>query len=248
MAKRFTANILTYDTIRQKVLEHDEIITQLDPNGGVKQLVVPDVDSNNRGTPGLMAMYNRSSGLRLDEHGRVCIAAATEAEVAAGASMNNPIVPGVMAYAMAMNTFKDDLNSATGTNKDKAPSVEAVRNLFNSSTIGFHEKTLEAGASWKIKSGMLAIILPYSNNTLQFSSDENDGKLQKTGKHGVTLLYASDKGYNAWDSNKEYCRTMFIWLDGLSTSTNHNAYKYDITVTNTGAGSAYIFYFSRTAQ
>ena len=247
MAKRFIADILTYDTLCQKVLEHDETITQLDPDGGVKQLVVPDVDSNNRGTPGLMAMYNRSSGLRLDDHGRVCIAAATEAEVAAGVSMNNPIVPALMAYAMSMNTFKDDINSATGANKDKAPSVEAVKNLLNSSTIGFHEKKLTQNATFTINQGMLAIVLPGEGRTLEFYGD--NGSQIDSSKHGLTIVFASDKGYETgWSGAENYFRTVLIWIDGLSSDFNNNVYERACTIKNTSSKNAYVFYFSRTAQ
>lgn len=247
---RVISNILTYEAVCEKVLEHDTAITQMDPEFKHKQVVVPGTDRDNpMGTPGIVAMYNESSGLRLDGQNRLCIASATKEEIAAGESHNKPIVPETFAYAMAVNTFKGLLNSATEEDNDKAPSIGAVKSFIGNRTIGFHETPVAPGNSFEITSGMLAIISPAEGSTLLFSSPENNGALQATGQHGLTILYASDKGGEEWDTNNEFSRMLFIWLDGVLSSTNNNVYSGSVTVTNKhSTRNAYVFYLSSAIE
>ena len=75
----------------------DDVTERVDALG----LVVPGTDSSNPiGTAGLVQMYNASSGLRLDEQQRLCIAPANESDIDTGTSHNKPIVPAFMPYAL----------------------------------------------------------------------------------------------------------------------------------------------------
>lgn len=68
--------------------------------GGTNDIVVPDISTTERGSAGLVYMYNESSGLRLDGDKRICIASATEDEITEGKSANKPIVPATMKHAL----------------------------------------------------------------------------------------------------------------------------------------------------
>lgn len=56
--------------------------------------------------PGLVKLYNESSGLRLDGKQRLCIAAASEYDIDQGVSVNKPIVPATLKKAMSSKTVK----------------------------------------------------------------------------------------------------------------------------------------------
>ena len=79
-------------------LSREGVLKQME--GKFVDSVVPDKNTSERGTPGVIAMYNESSGLRLDGDGRLCIAPAKKFDIDEGTSNNKPIVPAFMPYAL----------------------------------------------------------------------------------------------------------------------------------------------------
>ena len=82
--------------------------------------VIPDKNESERGSAGLINMYNESSGLRLDDKQRLCIASASTAEIDAGVSVNKPIVPATIKHAMQSKAYHKDLSSITSIEHEDA--------------------------------------------------------------------------------------------------------------------------------
>lgn len=101
MAVIWTAPIINYDALTKKVLDHEQKLKEgIGTEGNNYDIVVPDKNTSERGTAGLVYMYNESSGLRLDGDKRLCIAPAKKADIDEGTSNNKPIVPAFMPYAL----------------------------------------------------------------------------------------------------------------------------------------------------
>jgi hypothetical protein len=81
-------------------------------------VVVPDKSGSQRGTAGLVYMYNESCGLRLDDYKRLCIASANNADIIEKKSVNKPIVPANFAYALTNHMYRRQLSALDLENEE----------------------------------------------------------------------------------------------------------------------------------
>ena len=226
--------------------------------GGTADIVVADTDRNQRGIPGLVALYNESSGLKLatDNENRLVIASASDDDITAKTSVTKPIVPARMAKAMIANAFTGDLATASSELPPGAKTVkdfvmgqlESIQSSLSSNVLNFKTATLaKNGGEFAIKPGMFAIVVPYGGTGLKYFNGDGDVAKDSQGKelHGFTIIWSSDKGYEpkSWDSLSEYFRVLLVWIDGLSSDFYHNAFKNNWRVVNqSSSGNAYVFY------
>ena len=183
-------------------------------------IVVPGTNSSNPlGTAGLVRMYNESSGLRLDDQKRLCIAPANATDLNAEVLSNNkPIVPAF--FAQALQKFGDNFKVA----------VVAKNGTFT------------------IKPGMIAILFPWktygaiytsggssiistSGTSIIFATDKLNSQnvMSDTGTYyhvaaicvsGIT----SSSSHNTYSTSSGYCYF----------KNTHND--------SSGTGAAYVYY------
>lgn len=84
-------------------------------------------DTYVEGVAGLVSLYNESSGLRLDDKKRLCIASATKEEINTGISVNKPIVPATIKYAMQSKSFQGDISTVPTNEANTPPSTKSVK-------------------------------------------------------------------------------------------------------------------------
>lgn len=214
--------------------------------GGTTDIVVPDKSTSERGTPGLVAMYNESSGLTLDKDDRIVVASATAAEISAKQSARKPIVPNTMAYAMMVNSFLGNMaNSEEITDDRLPPSIRSVLQLVQN-TMNFGVAYLEKGQTFTVKKGMFAMVFPYGGNTLSFWTKD---KTKAIDGMGTTIALATPELEDSY-TTKGHQRVAMFYLTGTLTNpvkTNQDKwmpgcyFKNDYTGSD-GSGIAYVFY------
>ena len=188
------------------------LFTPIGGGSGTTDIVVPDKNTSERGSAGLVYMYNESSGLRLDGDQRLCIAPASEADIDAGTSNNKPIVPAFLPYAFA----KYGLN--------------------------FKLHKIPKGETFAIKPGMMGIILPSttlsahvgsptasatvsSMGTTIFMATDTGADTSNPDSHWLALLYVSSISMKS--NHNVYTSTCYIKNDDTSSSGTY-AYVYYI--------------------
>lgn len=182
------------------------------------QIVRPDKNTSERGNPGLIYMYNESSGLRLDDTNRLCIAPANKTDIDEGKSNNKPIVPAYMNYAL--QHFGDNFKVAI----------------------------VEKNGTFEIKPGMIALIFPWksygaiytssgssiintSGTSIVFATDKlnNSDNVDDSGtKYHVAAICVA--GLSSTSSHDTY-----------STSSGYCYFK-NTHSDSSGTGRAYIYY------
>ena len=216
-----TQNPIPYEQLQRKVSHHASELENLETfmNESIATLsrIVQPPTSTSAGHEGLVRMYNPSSGLRLDDSKRLCIAPADEDDINEGTSHNKPIVPLFMPYAM--QRYGDN----------------------------FKVVVLSRNAVFEIKPGMIALIFPWksygamydgnhskildtSGTTIVFSTDPIDGynNMTNDGAHyqmaaicvaGIT----STSNHNTYTIKDGYC---YFHNSHNDTSGTGNAYIY----------------------
>ena len=202
----FIAKFLPYDKLQEQALKNTSI-------------VVPDKNTTERGTAGLVYMYNESSGLRLDDNKRLCIAPANKSDIDTGTSNNKPIVPAFMPYAL----------QRFGHN--------------------FKVAIVEKNATFEIKPGMIALVLPWDKSSfykpdgseiltnggtsIVIATDKVNGnnELSETGtNYWVAILsisgLSSSSKHNLYSTSSGCCYFKNAHNDTVSASNSGRAYVY----------------------
>lgn len=235
------------------------------PGGREYDVVVPaqgyrGTDTFVESVPGLVKLYNQSAGLALNAHNELVIKAASEAEIDKEESKRStmlPIVPKHMPYAMARYSYRGDLSKADTELPPGAKTVaDFVTQYVGSSVMSnlpaFNVAVVPRDGTFTVKPGMMGIAMPASNattsKTLQFKN--NVGAQITNSYHSTTIFFATDKG--AEPTAPSSYRPVFLFIDGLTSTSHHNSYTGDCTIVNkcdgsgNNSGSAYIFYISRS--
>lgn len=246
-------------TLREKAAQAEELLAEIQEALGERPqigIVVPDPGNRNDvpfvpGTPGLVALYNRSSGLELRDlksddgvnYGpRLHVACANKDEIDLN-NVNNPLSPYYLAYAMKKRTKKEDLLTVTGDDLNLPPSVSAVLAALKSTGFKVNLKLLAPKQSFTLPPSTFALISPYS---AQFKGTPNSGGDPSTiDLSGITLLWVTDK-LNAdmvMDANGAYYRCMILTPSGISLSSKHYLYRTGCQIYNNhSSGTTYVYY------
>lgn len=181
-------------------------------------IVVPDKNTSERGTPGLVAMYNESSGLRLDGDKRLCIAPATQTDIDVGTSHNKPIVPAFMPYALQV--FGDNFKVAV----------------------------VPKNGTFQIKPGMIALLFPWkSYGTIYNSGGTSIIDTKGTSIIFATDPINTDNVMDTKGTNYQMAAICISGItstsshDTYSTSSGYCYFKNTHSDTS-GSGYAYIYY------
>ena len=235
------------------------------PSGKEYDIVKPAVGSRPNATfvpstPGLVKLYNSSAGLAVNEYGELGIVAASEFEIdkkESERSLRLPIVPKNMPYAMARYSYQDDLSKADTELPPGAKTVadfvsQYIKGNVMPNLIGFKVAVVPREGTFSVKPGMMGIAMPASNastsKTLQFKNDV--GAQITNSYHATTIFFSTDKG--ADPAAPSTYRPIFLFIDGLTSTSYHNSYTGNCTIVNkcdgsgNNSGSAYIFYISRS--
>lgn len=276
--ERYKAEIMPYAEMQEEVLRLRDS-TPSQPGGTTTyDIVVPDTSEAQRGTPGLVAMYNPSSGLRLDGNDRICIAAATEQEIddinklGATPSVNKPIVPHTLKYAVRAASFKGDIEPLTETSTDtNTPAGALAVKKFVHAREGIYDAIIKAYISdqisgvedsitnshpvikrakirkdgtFEIKPGTIAIIFPWNDADFY---DPSDSPIV-TGK--ASLVFATHR-YNPTDDTEQndtisdtgtHYEVSIITFSGITAKSSHSSYRI-----NTVNGQPKYCYFKNDA-
>ena len=179
-----------------------------------------DKNTSERGTAGLVYMYNESSGLRLDNDKRLCIAPANKTDIDAGTSNNKPIVPAFMPYAL----------QRFGHN--------------------FKIKIVPKNSTFPITPGMIAIILPwdkasfYAPNNTAIVTGVGTSIVFATDKLNANNEIDAN-GTNYWMSILSISGLSSTSKHSLYSLSSGNCYfknAHSDTVTETNTGNAYVYY------
>lgn len=212
---------MPYAQLVRKVLLNEENLGDIE----IPDIVVPDTNSTDRGTPGLVAMYNESSGLRLDDSKRICIAPATESDIEAGVSHNKPIVPAFFRYALSF--FLDGM---------------------------FKRVVVPKGGTFELIPGMFAIIFPWDKAWFYDPSGNSIFKNDITGEAiggGTSFVFATGPMTGSVSDPKgSNYDVAVLSIDGLSSKSSHNTYSTtsgycyfkNTHSSTTGTGNAYVYY------
>ena len=196
------------------------------------------------GIPGLMQLYNDSTGLRIDGNGNLCIAQAKGANgesennlllsiPQAQRSVNRPITPSNLEYALKnfipAVTYQSDIPATSTDDKSAASVGSVVRFVANQllNAIQIKRARINAGEKYTIKPGTLMLVKPRSSIDIYGTDGE---KLLSGG--GVTLIMATDR-YNPKDNSVDdtmsatgsHYSIASISLNGISTTAPHNIYQ-----------------------
>lgn len=214
------------------------------------EIVLPDLSTSQRGYAGKVYMYNESSGLRLDADKRLCIAKAEKEDIDAGTSVNKPIVPFLIRYAIEKYTFDDTLDMLTSGDIDGRlpPKANSVKEYVESRRRKVRVKLVQKGEKFYINPSTIALVLPYESKA---SFHKNDGTSVVDGL-GTTLIFASDRvdanSNNSKSGNYYWCA--LIYSKTLSISNNQDKYavgekgcyfQNDYSG-STGSGIMYVYY------
>lgn len=234
------------------------------------QEVVADENSVNgtnyvQGTPGIVALYNRSGGLRYEElrdnsgktYGkRLQIAAADLSKNTSGDwnSMNNPIVPGNFRKALERYTQTDpNYDGSDGfQSSNLPPSLTAMRDYVaaNSTLFNLKVKILEKGQSFTLKPSTIALVNPYSAVFAGVSSETNANVTLSISD--MALIFATDTMSSAGVMHPagDRYRCSLIYVDSVLPKSFHQGFytKNPCTITNNNDGKAYVYYVSRYSQ
>lgn len=275
--KQLNAEFIDYKELQKKVLVLESLVNGILNGGSINTNipeVIPDQGSVNgsfqEGKAGAVALYNRSSGLRYDEltdnngksYGkRLQIAAATEEEINAGISMNNPIVPGRFAYALS--NFLPQITPEVvqsfikgGVIGDFSDGTEGMYPVAGNDIRKYIESVvgklgLEVAVEvftknqvWEMPPSTLAVVAPYKA-TFTGTDNENGNSTHTINLTDVTVLFSTGKvnNENVMDSGSDCYRCMAIYKGTLTYSSSHKRYKLgSIKITNTDAGNMYVYY------
>ena len=231
------------------------------PGGGTYDIVVPGTNSENPlGTAGLVRMYNTSSGLRLDEQKRLCVAPADENDINAGTSHNKPIVPHFLQYALKKflpKVTNDDINIG-GEDEMLPPTTHAVRELLNDKAVGAKVKFLRISptSNYRIRPGTVSLILPYDGKAAFYQHGNSTPVIKELG--AFALVFASERT-NSNDEVSETGTNYWISVTYVESSVlvrnHHNKYSLELNtdydskahyISNThSSGYMYVYYLSR---
>lgn len=210
------------------------------------QIVRPDKNTSERGNPGLIYMYNESSGLTLDKDNRIVVASANATEIAAKQSARKPIVPNTMAYAMMVNSFLGNMANSAEITDDRLPtSIRSVLQLVQN-TMNFGVAYLEKGQTFTVKKGMFAMVFPYGGNTLSFWTKDKSKAIDGM---GTTIVLATPELEDSYTTKGHQRVAMFYLAESLTNPVKTNQdkwmpgcyFKNDYTGSD-GSGIAYVFY------
>lgn len=259
--ERYKAEIMPYAEMQEEVLRLRDS-TPSQPGGTTTyDIVVPGAFDSDIGTPGLVAMYNKSSGLRLDIYDRICIAAATEQEIddinklGATPSVNKPIVPHTLKYAVRAASFKGDIEPLTETSTDvNTPAGALAVKKFVHAREGIYDAIIKAYISdqiagvednitnshpvikrakipkdgtFEIKPGTIAIIFPWDEAIFRNPGD------YEIAKGGASLVWATHR-YNPTANEVQddvmsetgtHYEVSIITLSGFSPKSSHSNYE-----------------------
>lgn len=263
--KEFTADLLPYEQLQKRVLDMGNIAVP------ESHEVVPDENSVNnsnfkQGTPGTVALYNRSGGLRYEvlrdnagnSYGkRLQVAAADLSSTTSGdwQSMNNPIVPGNFRKALERYTQSDPYRTDTTTGfvgANLPPTLTAMREYVatNATLFNLKVKVLEKGQSFTLKPSTIALVNPYSAVFKGLSSEDSTNVTIDLS--GVALIFATDimNSSGAMSPTGDRYRCSLIYLDSVIPKSFHQGFytKNPCTITNNNDGKAYVYYVSRYSQ
>lgn len=187
--------------------------------GADVDIVVPDTNATERGTAGLVYMYNESSGLRLDDDKRLCIAPANKNDIDVGTSNNKPIVPAFMPYALQRfgDNFKVAVVPRNGTFQIKAGMIAL---LFPWKTYG---TIYNSSGSSIIDTKGTSIIFATDKLNSQNVNDDNGTYYQ------MAAICVS--GITSTSSHDTY-----------SISSGYCYFKNEHSDTTSGTGYAYVYY------
>jgi hypothetical protein len=122
--EEYIADLMSYEQLQKKVIKNEEAIQRFSKTVGDSSVgsVVPDRSRQLRGSAGTVTLYNESSGLKLDttNDNRLCIASATTADIDEGISVNKPIVPATIKYAIQSKAYHKHLSSITSVDHEDA--------------------------------------------------------------------------------------------------------------------------------
>lgn len=193
---------------------------QIKVNTGTNDIVVPGTDSSNPlGTAGLVRMYNESSGLRLDEQKRLCIAPATEKDLNATVlSHNKPIVPAFLPYAL--QRFGDNFKVAI----------------------------IPKDGTFEIKPGMIAVLFPWkSYGTIYNPSGSSIVDTKGTSILFATDPMNSSNVMDATGTNYQVAAICISGLTSTSSHDTYSfsskyCYFKNTHSDTSGTGYAYVYY------
>lgn len=220
-------------------------------SGGTTDIVVPDISTSQRGTAGLVYLYNDSSGLALNEDKRLCVSPASQNEITEGVSARKPITPRTMKYAMRENSFTGDLANILSTSTDAKTPVGAfaVKELVLKNALNFKFDKIPRGKTFTITPGMIALILPYGDYTLSAHKSDNTTIASSM---GATIVMATDWGADYDNANNYWVAFMHVKKASLmpTMASNHNSYTSNCYIKNndtgtSGTGYAYVYYLTR---
>jgi hypothetical protein len=248
--EQYIVDLLPYRTLQEKVLANEKAI---EDGTGTNDIVVPAQGSESNPStfvesiPGLVKLYNESSGLRLANE-RLCIASATKDEIDAGTSHNKPIVPETIKYAMQSKSFKGDIDKILESSADAntPPSAFSIRKFVLKYALNFKMTTIEKGGTFTITPGMIALVFPYGDYTL--SAHKEDGT-EIASSMGTSMIFSVERDAE-WENDYwmavVYAKNAVI---GATVSSNHNRYSTNCYIKNNysgndGTGRAYVYYLS----
>ena len=215
-------------------------------SGGTTDIVVPDTNTSERGSAGLVYMYNKSSGLRLDDDKRICIAAADSTDISEKTSMNKPIVAAMMEEAMQANAFTGDISTilSSSTKADTPAGAFAIKDFVLKNVLNFKLYKIPKGGTFAIKPGMMGIILPSTTLSTHVGSASASASISSM---GTTIFMATDTGADASNPNSHWLA--FLYVSSLSMKSNHTLYTSTCYIKNDDNSSsgtyAYVYYIER---
>ena len=247
-------------SLKAKAEEAERLITEIQTALETIPTSIPSVtpDRSNRndvpfvsGTPGVVALYNRSSGLELRElisdagvnYGpRLHVACATTDDIKGG-NQNNPIAINNFAYAMKMKSYQGSLDSLPDADKDLPPSADVVRAALSAMGFKVKLKILNSGQSFALPPSSFVLVAPYS---AQFKgTPEYNGDPSTIDLSGVSFLWVTEKlgADMTANANGAYYRCMILTPSGISLSSKHYLYRTGAYIYNNhSSGKTYIYY------
>ena len=241
-------------TLRTSVQELDEKTSNIEKS--LNTPVTADQGSVNgtnyvEGTPGVVALYNRSCGLEIRElkdnagksYGpRLHVACATTDEINSG-NQNNPIAINNFAYAMKKKSYQGSLDSLSDADKNLPPSADVVKAALSAMGFKVKLKILNPGQSFALPPSSFVLVAPYSaqfKGTPEYNGDPHTIDLSGVSFLWVTERLGTDMTANA---NGAYYRCMILTPSGISLSSKHYLYNTGAYIYNNhSSGKTYIYY------
>ena len=202
----------------------NKVLNRNDPNDIVTAAVG---SSSNPGfkesVPGLVKLYNDSSGLRLDGSGNLCIAQARDAQDKTGndlsasieqknRSVNRPITPSNLQYALSqfvpLVTFAGSIADEEETDKTAA-SVGAVKKYGEDTLKKYADDSASSAASAALSSAE-SKINSKATETLNSAKDYTDNKVKNAGIK-LAIKRATIAPNGIWKINPGIFAIIFPW-------------------------------------